>query len=75
MNSFTADPSNPRGRRSGSLAGSGNHDGHMVQDRWGVHELDSESEEDGGVAQEAGAGATELVALIEARDSWGNKGA
>ncbi len=71
MNSFTADPANPRGRRSdtGSLAGSGTHDEHSAADDAGEHDIDVAGEPIAGTAQEAGAGATELAALIVARDA------
>jgi len=63
---FTADPQNPLGRRSGSLAGSGTHDEHTVVDDHGAHdeEIQGDASE---VAQAAGAGATELAAWITAR--------
>jgi hypothetical protein len=68
MNSFTADPSNPRGRRSGSLVASGTHDEHLVIDGDGAHECD-EGDEIAETAQASGAGATELAAFIKARET------
>lgn len=68
MTLFTADPNNPRGRRSGSLAGSGTHDEHLVLDGNGAHDVDAGDEALPGAAQESGAGATELTAWIAARE-------
>jgi hypothetical protein len=60
MNQYTADPSNPRGRRTGSLIGSGTHDDH---------ETDCPGDEPSvGCAQEAGVGASELAAFIAATE-------
>jgi len=71
MNSFTADPSNPRGRRSGSLVASGTHDEHLVIDRDGTHECGDDGDEIAETAQASGAGATELAAFIAARELSG----
>ncbi len=71
MMNFNADPRNPRGRRTGSLAGSGTHDEHTVIDSDGVHDVDTlDGVRD--VAQAAGAGATELAAYIAARETTRN---
>ena len=64
---FTADPLNPRGRRSGSLAGSGTHDENTVVDDRGAHDAETDGDLCG-VAQGTGAGATELAAFITARE-------
>ena len=65
---FTADPTNPLGRRTGSLAGSGTHDDHTAIDGAGAHEIDAGEDAVAGSAQETGAGATELTAWISARE-------
>jgi hypothetical protein len=65
---FTADPANPRGRRTGSLAGSGTHDEDSVCDATGVHDVASGGGAAAGTAQAAGNGATELTAFIAARE-------
>jgi len=65
---FTADPSNPRGRRTRSLTGSGTHDEHSIIDMTGVHDDDAGLDAVPGTAQEAGDGATEFAAWIAARE-------
>jgi hypothetical protein len=69
MTRFDADPANPRGRRSGSLAGSGTHDEDSSIDAAGVHDTGSGGGAADGTAQSAGDGATELTAWIVARDA------
>jgi hypothetical protein len=63
---YTPDPANPRGRRSGSLPGSGTHDERSTCDpQGGIHdEPPSPDEPLQAVAQAAGDGATELTAWI-----------
>jgi hypothetical protein len=67
---FTADPFNPRGRRSGSLAGSGTHDEDSIVDATGVHDLDAGCDTVPGTAQAAGDGATEFAAWLAAREEF-----
>jgi hypothetical protein len=68
MAPYTSDPTNPRGRRSGSLLGSGTHDEDSAVDEAGVHDVASGGGSDAGTAQSAGDGATQLTALIISRE-------
>ncbi len=70
MSLYTPDPTNPRGRRSGSLPGSGTHDERSACDPdVGVHDVaPSPGEPPQAVAQAAGNGATELAAWIASHE-------
>ena len=68
MTPYTPDPSNPRGRRSGSLLGSGTHDEDSVVDAAGMHDVASGGGSAAGTAQSAGNGATQLTAFITASE-------
>ncbi len=76
MSPYTADPTNPRGRRTGSLPGSGTHDERSACDADGsVHDLTPSPEEPRqAVAQAAGDGATELTAWIVSHEEEARPG-